>query len=130
VRVECAILCDAALMREGLITVIGGGITGTTLREFPGRLQITFAYRAVLESRELRNTHVLKLSLVDARNGFRSSAEVIFTRGTDPAYEEAALSAPVPLDIFEVPQPGTYLLEASLDNHAFGTYPLRVATVT
>jgi len=127
VRVECAILCGAAIMREGLITVLDGGITSTTVRQFPGRLQVTFAYRAVLESRELRAQHVLRLSLVDARNGFRTSADVIFTRDEGPAYEEAALSAPIALDIFEVPQPGVYLLEASLDDRAFGTYPLRVS---
>ncbi len=128
-RVECALLCDAASVRENLLHVLGGGITDTTFARLPGPLAITYALRAVLESRELQRTeHHLRLRLTDFAGEQVGNATLTFTM-QDPARvgEEASVSVAVPLTPFVIERAGRYLLEASLDHQALPTLPLRVA---
>ena len=121
-------LCEAAVMHRGLIDVIGGGVTATELEAFPAPLELTFVFRAVLEPRALRAQHELRIGVAETANGFESFLDVLFygPEGTETPTGEIALSAPVPLDAIIVPGPGRYLVTASLDHHAVGTYPLRV----
>jgi hypothetical protein len=68
-RTECAVLCDAASVREGLLHLLGAGVTEIAVRGFPARLPVTFAFRVVLESREIRESHTLRLELSDSTTG-------------------------------------------------------------
>jgi hypothetical protein len=132
-RVECAVLCDAASLREGLLHLLGAGITDVIVPSVDGGLPVTFAFRAVLESRELRSTHTLHLELTDSASGDAVAAvEVNFVRteDTESGALEAGLAAPVPLQMFQVPRPGLYLLEATLDQRRLATLPLRVELLT
>ena len=42
-RIDTALLCDAATERDGLLNVLGGGITVATRPEFPAPLGMTLA---------------------------------------------------------------------------------------
>jgi hypothetical protein len=127
-RIECAVLCDAASVREGLLHVLGAGISNTTFGEFPSRLPMTFAFRVVLEPRELRPRHALSIRLVDPVGDAVYGRLQLTFEVEDPAAarEESALATPVPLGAFEVPGPGRYLIEADFDKQRVGTFPLRI----
>lgn len=127
-RVECALLCDAASVREGLLHVLGGGISRISVDEFPVRLPLTFALRAVLEPRELQRHHKLHLELVDHAANLQGALDLTFeVEDPDRPTEEAALVVPVSLEPLPLRGPGTYLINATLDSRALGTFPLRVA---
>lgn len=126
-RVECAVLCDAATVREGLLHIIGAGVTETTTTELPLHLPVTFAFRAVLETREQKAEHILRVRLTEPTGKPLSELEVPFYRLEDRTVErETALTAPVPLSGLEVARAGLYLVEATFDRHNVVTLPLRV----
>jgi hypothetical protein len=127
VRVECAVLCDAATVREGLLHILGAGVIETTTGELPIHLPITFAFRAVLESREQKAEHILRIRLTEVTGELVSELEVPFRRLVDhDPFEETALNAPVSLSGMEVHRAGRYLIEATFDQRSIATFPLRV----
>jgi len=120
-------LCDSASVREGLLHVLGGGITDVSLSMLPAPLQVTFAFRAVLDTRELREQHRLGIHLLDSTEEHtHARLEVAFQTDGDPTGAEVALSLPVPLSGFIAPRPGQYLIRGWLDQQALPTLPLRV----
>lgn len=128
-RTECAVLCDAASVREGLLHLLGAGVTEIAVRGFPARLPVTFAFRVVLESREIRESHTLRLELSDSTTGdVEGEVRLSFQRaeGVETPFVEAALVAPVGLGVFEVTRTGLYLVAASLDQTRIATLPLRI----
>jgi hypothetical protein len=127
-RTECAVLCDAASVRDGLLHILGAGVTRVSMTQLPGGLPVTFAFRVVLETRELRDRHKLHLQLMDYSSDRATGELEINFRIEDPesATEEAALAAPIPLNVLEVPGPGRYVLEASFDSKRIVSIPLRV----
>lgn len=127
-RVECAVLCDAASVRENLIHVLGGGISGTVASAFPATLQITFAFRAVLDSREAKDSHLLRVVLRNAVDDLEVASEgITFERSPgEPIVGEAALTTAMFLGSFVVPKAAQYLIDVSLDQRNIVTIPLRV----
>jgi hypothetical protein len=132
VRIECAVLCDAATLRDDLLHILGAGVSGTDAADFPLHLPMTFAFRAILDSREQRPRHTLRLRLTDFTGRPLAEIEVFFhlLEGQQLGEEETALAIPIPLSSFELKGPGRYLIEASLDQTTVGTFPLRVRKKT
>jgi len=133
VRIECAVLCDAASLREGLLNILGAGISQVAFHDFPAPLPITFAFRAVLETRELHEQHALHLELINMyeQERIEAAADLVFYVGPERQQltEEAALAAPVPLSALVIQRPGRYLIRASFDTHILAMFPLRVNAV-
>jgi hypothetical protein len=129
-RVECAVLCDAATLRENLLHILGAGLARTVLVEFPSPLPIIFALRVVLEPREIRPEHTLHLRLLTKSGDEKGRIDITF-RVSDETNrnEEAALALPVPLGAMVVDSPGFYLIEASLDQRAIASFPVQVDVV-
>jgi hypothetical protein len=129
-RLECAVLCDSATFRDDLLNILGAGVTGMDVRQdFPQHLTMMFAFRAVLESREQRPRHMLRLRLTDLDGRALAQAEVVFTLREEAEIvsgEEAAVAAAVPLSSFAVPRAGQYLIEANFGQQNVGTFPIRV----
>jgi hypothetical protein len=118
---------DAASVREGLLHVLGAGITNVTLAPFPTPLPLTLASRVVLEPRELQPGHLLRVRLLDNMEREVAKFQVMFeVLGEIDRREEAALPAAVPLQGLVVTQPGKYLVEVTLDNRAIGSFPVQV----
>lgn len=131
-RIECAVLCDAASVRDELLNLIGAGVSRVTFPDLPGALPITLAVRVVLETRELRDRYVLTLNLKTIpEEKTVQGAEVAFEvqKRDGQREEEAALAFAIPLGIFEITKPGRYLLEATFGDRRLGTFPLRVESL-
>jgi hypothetical protein len=56
-RVASALLCDAATVREGLLHILGGGITRLHRSEFPAPMQVTLVAQVVLTPSEVAFAH-------------------------------------------------------------------------
>jgi len=56
-RVASALLCDAATVREGLLHILGGGITRLHRNEYPAPMQVTLVAQIVLTPVEVAFTH-------------------------------------------------------------------------
>lgn len=129
-RIECATLCDSASVREGLLNVLGAGISSVALSSFPAPLPLTFAFRVVLETRELRPRYTVQLDLLKApQETEQGRVEVVFEVAPDAPQppEEAAIAAPIPVP-FSVTGPGRYLVRATFNNQTLGNFPLRVSS--
>jgi hypothetical protein len=97
--------------------------------QFPQHLSVTFAFRAVLESREQRPEHMLRVRLAEPEGRSLGHAEVLFTLAEGESIvsgEEAAVSVPVSLTGFAVDSPGLYVIDATFDQRNVGTFPFRV----
>jgi hypothetical protein len=128
VRIECAVLCDSASVRDNLLHILGAGITNVSLARFPSGLPITFALRAVLDVREQdRREHKLRLNLVNFADESEADIAVTFEFGAEQrAASEVSLTVPIPLAAVNVQRAGKYTIRGSLDDHALPTLPLTV----
>jgi hypothetical protein len=92
---------------------------------------MTYALRVTLEPQELRPQHALELVLFSGDPKERlAGLRVAFQVQDMAAYtEEASLGAPIPLDVFEIPEPGHYFLRATFDEHELGMYRLLIEGV-
>jgi hypothetical protein len=62
-RVDTALLCDAATVREGLLHILGGGITHIVRPEYPAELGVTLALRIMVHPTEVDHPHQLQIIL-------------------------------------------------------------------
>ncbi|MEY2468967.1 MAG: hypothetical protein QOF21_1665 [Actinomycetota bacterium] len=56
-RIASALLCDAATVREGLLHILGGGITRLHRAEYPAPMQVTLVAQVVLSPVEVEFAH-------------------------------------------------------------------------
>jgi uncharacterized protein DUF6941 len=124
-RVECVLLCDAATLREGLLNVLGGGISQTTHPSFPATAQFNVAVRFVLEDDEVEGEHELVVRLDDPDGDAVQQLRARFTapRPGGWALDEAAVSLPIGL-VADLPKEGLYRVQIELDERALASLPL------
>ena len=126
-RIDCALLCDAATVRDGLLHVLGGGITRVTRPEFPAPVGMMLALRILEHPTELDRPHHLRIQLqgedgqaigqMDAQIGVADPALV-------PVGEEASLPLPLALPPGAgLPTPGRYSFEILIDGIHQATVP-------
>lgn len=65
-RVDCALLCDAATVREGLLHIIGGGITRAYRPVFPAPVEMSLALHVLIHPTEMSRPHTLSVQLRDS----------------------------------------------------------------
>ncbi len=58
-RIDCALLCDAATVREGLLHVLGGGIAHAVRPSFPAPAAMSLAVHVWVTQDEATGDHVL-----------------------------------------------------------------------
>jgi len=119
VRIDSALLCDAATVREGLLHILGGGITRAGRPGFPGPLGLTLALRILVHPTEADRSHQLVVRL-QGEDG-QEVARVDITFGVaDPGALEPGeqISVPVPIPMppqVALPTPGRYSFEVLID---------------
>jgi hypothetical protein len=116
-KITTGILCDFASVREGLLFVVGGGVTRVGRSQYPAALGCSVALLVELHQMELARPHELELRVVgpDGENiaSFKGGFQAA---GKDLDIGEN-LPIPVVLDLRNaaLPKPGRYNIEASLD---------------
>jgi Family of unknown function (DUF6941) len=66
--VDTALLCDAATVREGLLHILGGGITRISREEYPADLSLTLALRIMVHPTEAEHAHEIQI-IVQGEDG-------------------------------------------------------------
>ncbi len=118
-RIDCALLCDAATVREGLLHVLGGGITRAGRPEYPAPIGLTLALRILIHPTEAGESHHLDVRLQGADGQKIAAIQVEFgandPTGLEPG-EHASLAIPLPLpEQIALPHPGRYSFELLID---------------
>jgi hypothetical protein len=127
-RIDCALLCDSVTIREGLLHILGGGITRANREDFPAPLNLALALRIMVHPTEAEHTHELTVLLL-AEDGQRVAELGIRFGINDPAVlepaEEASLPLALSLHTVGLPHEGPYSFELLIDGIHQGTVPFR-----
>lgn len=126
-KIDTAFLCDAATVREGLLNVLGGGITRAGRSEFPGPLSLTLALRILVHPTEAGSPHKLVI-LLQGEDGQEAARVDIEFGANDPGTlepgEQFSLPLPIPMPPqVQLPAPGRYSFELLIDGIHQGSVP-------
>jgi hypothetical protein len=119
-RIDCALLCDAATVREGLLHILGGGVTRINRPEFPAPAGIALALRIVLHRTEAAQPHQARFILQSEDGRPVVEGELTFSTegGSLDALmpgEELSLPISLPFQNVSVPSAGGYSFEILID---------------
>lgn len=117
-RLDCALLCDAVTVREGLLHILGGGVTRTHRQSFPAPLSAALAFHVTVDRSEADMQHTLDARLIGESGEEVGVAHVDFTAqpsGRELPDEALSVSIPVPLYTIPLPKPGPYRFEVAIN---------------
>lgn len=128
-RIDTALLCDAATVREGLLNVLGGGITVVAHPAYPADLGVVLALRIMVHPTEMASSHRLEI-LIQGEDGeqiTKVDAEVGVgdPTGVPPGDEGEMLIAWNFPGRPKLPSPGRYSFEILIDGNHQTSIPLR-----
>jgi hypothetical protein len=132
-RVDTALLCDAATVREGLLNILGGGITRIVQPEYPADLAVTLALRIMVHPTEMDHPHQLQI-IVQGEDGekvteVKAQVQVANPEQIPPG-EDGELLIPWNFPARpKLPGPGRYSMEILIDGIHQGTVPFRASTL-
>lgn len=133
-RVASALLCDAATVREGLLHILGGGITRLHRAEFPAPMQVTLVAQVVLTPSEITFTHDVSAVIQTEDGEVVVQANGHLEAGEPNPLLEPGESVILPLVInlsnVVVPRPGGYSIEISVDDVHQTSLTFRAVTAT
>lgn len=117
-KIDTALLCDAVTSREGLINILGGGVTRIRPSMYPTQYQGALALQVLIHPTEATTSHTLRI-LLQAEDGQRLmeiEADIASQPSPDLALGEQ-MSIPVPVTFgAQLPEAGTYSFEVLIDN--------------
>lgn len=129
-QVAAALICDFASVREGLLFIVGGGITRVWRREFPAPLSVAVALLLEAHPTEAIRPHEVEV-IVQSEDGdpvgqLKGGFQI--NRATGAVAGEAAL-IPFVVDFrgATVPKRGGYSVEILLDGTHMRSLPFLVA---
>jgi hypothetical protein len=121
-KIDTCLLCDAASVREGLLFVMGGGVSQTMRPDYPSSLDVSLAMRIFVHPTEANEPHKI-VGILNDEDGhevtkFEVQTAAIDTSGIPAGIEPEIMFAwdfPARPDI---PHPGKYSFEILIDgNH-------------
>jgi hypothetical protein len=123
-------LCEAATAHEGLLNVLGGGITRVHALDYPAPIPLTLALLIELDE-ATPDKHAVDLVLAGEDDNYLGKASLEF--GVIPDYLPSVEGSPVtfagvvPLSALTVPTPGEYVITVEIDDELlthvqFGSY--------
>ena len=129
-KLDWAILANAAEVQNNLIYVLGGGWDTGSRPQFPAPFQGALAMRLLLHPTEMSKAHKVEIQLND-EDGQSIAAPIGLNTNPTPS----PLSHPSGWDVpalvivgmqgLMIPKPGRYSLEILLDDQHFRTIPFR-----
>lgn len=122
-RLDCALFCDAATSREGLLNVIGGGVGITTYASYPARLELNLALRFALERTEYDSDHKLQVKVMFDEESVQTWEGGFRAGSADSDVDEIGVPVPMGIDM-ELAKPGKYTFEIRLDGELLAVLPL------
>ena len=132
-RITSALLCDAATVREGLVHILGGGITRLNRTEYPSPMMTALAIAVVLSPLEAVHPHEV-LAVVQTEDG----DTVVQAHGQlqpgepspllEPG-ESVAIQLAIPLHQVVLSTSGGYSIEISVDGVLQASLPFRAVLV-
>lgn len=129
-QIIAATLCDYASVREGLLTVVGGGITRVWRPEVPAPMGIYLAVMLECTTEDLRRPHEVRVTVrtgdgevvAEITGGFAAGA---INGDLDPG-ESTIVSIPLSLVGAGVPTFGRYSVHVSIDDDHHQTLTFKV----
>jgi hypothetical protein len=124
VRVDCALLCDAATVREGLLNILGGGVTATAYETYPAPMPVTLALRVSAAREDIsEGDHLLVVTVASPDGEGPVVGELripfVLADGAPPDNGDASamtsFSVALPLTGFDLTGPGTYAINVAFD---------------
>jgi hypothetical protein len=131
-RIDTALLSDAATVREGLLHILGGGITRINRPSFPAPLGVALALRVMVHPTEANKTHQLTVYLLDEDGDQLAEVRIEFGINDPSALdvgEEASLALPIGLHNVAIPDAGSYSFELLIDDIHQRTVPFRAIEI-
>lgn len=132
-RVDTALVCDAATVREGLLHILGGGITQLVRPEYPAELGVTLALRIMVHPTEMDHPHDLEIVLQDDDGQQITKVELHVEVGEHadvPAGDEGEIIVPWNFPGRpQIPHVGRYSFEILIDGNHQLSVPLRAIEV-
>lgn len=116
-RVDLALLCDAVTVREGLMNILGGGVTRLNREVFPSQFSGGLALRILLNQMEAGTEHNLEIifqsedgqRLTEIKADFQSEVAQPLNPGEE-------LSFPIGIAFqTAIPKPGAYSFEIAIN---------------
>lgn len=121
-----ALLCDAATVREGLIHILGGGITRIHRPAYPAPLGVAVALLLTLQRSEVTERHRLRLNIVneDGKQVAQLDGEFGIEPGPDvrPG-EQVAMPLILNLGGIAIPKAGSYSMDLLVDSQLARSLP-------
>lgn len=116
-RVDCALLCDAVTVRDGLLHILGGGITRLHRPSFPTHLGVSLALRVMVHPTESDREHQIETRLLAEDGAELGRVEIGFGITAQDVRPGEELSAPfaIPLIPVALPSEGSYSFELLID---------------
>ena len=129
-KLDWAILANAAEVQTNLIYVLGGGWDTGSRPQFPAPFQGALAMRLLLHPTEMSKPHKVEIQLND-EDGQSIAPRISLNTNPSPpptshptGWDVAALVV-VGMQSLMIPKPGGYSLEILLDDQHFRTIPFR-----
>lgn len=132
-KIDTCLLCDAATVREGLLHILGGGITEVTRPSYPASLSMSMAFRIFVHPTELGAPHRIDVLLNDEDGGRVTNFNV------DVGVPDNAQDVPTGVEpeiLFawdfpgrpQLPRAGKYSFEVLIDNTHHLSVPFTAVT--
>lgn len=126
-RIDVALLCDAANTRDGLLYILGGGVTRIRRPAYPAPMGLDLALRISGHQSESGTRHTLNVIVqdIDGRRHADVNATFATQSGSDMRPGED-ITVPLPLDLRAValPAAGEYSVEILIDDNHQASIPL------
>jgi hypothetical protein len=132
-RLECAMVCDAVTVRDGLLHILGGGIGRVPRLGFPASLDNEVAVRLVLTPEEVKAQHKIEIRVLTSQGALASTVTGEFATAIPdgrPVGTDISLSIPVSLRQVVLPGPDRYEIEIVVDAESLTRIPLEVTLVS
>jgi hypothetical protein len=119
-------LCDAATVREGLLHILGAGITRLNRPSYPALMGVNLAIMMTMQRSEAQEQHQLKVILQDEDGKQVGQIEGQMGLATPaPGRPGEPVALPIVLNLahLAIPRPGTYSFEILIDRNVVRTLP-------